>query len=87
MPKETPIQTLNYYAHIVSMIMQRPLDNAQRLALVRRVERALPVAALRELRSEWAMTLALTLTSELLANGGLRPSRMRQLAPAARDPS
>ena len=66
--RESPRQTLDYYALCVSGVMHKPLDLGQRAAIVAHLEKVLPPLALKELRSDWAMKLALAVTQEVLSN-------------------
>jgi hypothetical protein len=86
--KETPRQTLDYYALCVSGVMHKPLDLVQRAAIVDHLERVLPPLALKEFRSDWAMGLALAVTQEVLADPRqLAAVRQRVIQPAAAQPS
>jgi hypothetical protein len=86
--KETPRQTLDFYALCVSGIMHKPLDLLQRAAIVDHLERVLPPLALKELRSDWAMGLALAVTQEVLADPRrLAGVHQRLFRPAAAQPS
>lgn len=87
MPEETPIETLDYYARILSMIMRKPMDDGARRAVARHVERVLPDTALNELRSEWGMKLALTVTSEVLASPHVPAAGHHRMTRPARDPA
>ncbi len=86
--KETPRQTLDFYALCVSGNMHRPLDLMQRAAIVDHLERVLPPLALKEIRSDWAMDLALAVTQEVLADPRqLAATRQRLFRPPDAQPS
>ena len=86
--RETPRQTLDFYALCVSGVMHKPLDLGQRSAVVAHLERVLPPLALKELRSDWAMGLALAVTQEVLADPRqLAAARQRLVRPAEAQPS
>lgn len=68
MSKETPIETLNFYAMVVSNIMRRPLDDTQRAALVVHVHKRLSDGDLSDLYGDGPCQRALRLTERALAD-------------------
>jgi hypothetical protein len=81
MSKEAPIETLNYYALVVSNVLCRPLDDTQRAALVVHVHKQLSDGDLSDLYGDGPCQRALKLTEKALADPrSFLPSAVRPVA-------